>query len=176
MKKTNLEVKVLALNTLNEYAEQIYNYEKKHFSQFLGKDIFKVDGSLKQKYEHPKLEFNGQMADGTFYSVSYWFTSAYNHFDVNIKICINGGSYDVKPTTAFCQYEETRPTLFEIEKTGELKETTQQPNDYSVRYDVASLEAKAAQIKAAAEQYRKASESLPYQFKDVLYIERLTRS
>lgn len=39
------EIKVLAVNTLNEYAERFYQIEKGHYGQFIGVDIFKIDGS-----------------------------------------------------------------------------------------------------------------------------------
>ena len=172
-KKSNVEVKVIALNLLNEYAAKYLNYERTHFSQFLGKDIFKVDGSVKAKFDHDKLSDKFQMPDGTWVDVHYWFTKAYGYFNIHIKICVNGGSYDVKPTTAFCQYEEMTLTLFEV-KDG-LVETTQQDNDLTIRYDVAELQAIAAEIKQAGEVYNRVYEKMPHRFTDVFYLSRLSR-
>ena len=55
VKKTQAEIKVLAINTLYEYAEKYINHERQRLTAFIGMDIFKVDGSFKQKYDSPKL-------------------------------------------------------------------------------------------------------------------------
>lgn len=172
-KKTNLEVKVLAINTLYEYAQKFYEYEKKHFSQFIGKDIFKVDGSIKAKYEHERLSFKGQLPDGTWYNAHYWFESKYS-FDIHVKICVNGGSYDVKPTTAFCQYEEISIKLFDI-KDGSLIETESAPDFLNKRYEVSELIQQANEIKELAKRYEYEADKFPYIFKQVCDIQRLQR-
>ena len=174
MKKSNVEVKVLALNTLYEYAKKFIQYEKEFYSKFIGINIFKVDGSIKAKYEHERLSFRGKLPDGAFVDVHYWFNSSYS-FDIHIKLCINGGSYDDKPVTAFCQYEELTSTLFEL-KDNVL---TAKDNDISYldkRYNVEELTAKAKQVKELAEKYETLYNTFPYQFKDVFYLNRLTRS
>jgi len=135
LKKSNQEVKVLAINTLYEWAEKFFNYEKDHFSQFVGVDIFKVDGSIKKKYEHEKMSFRGKLPDGTFCDAHYWFTHSYNDFRITVKICVNGGSYDVKPTTAFCQYEEQGITLFKTQN-GVLLETAPDIDFLKTRYNL----------------------------------------
>lgn len=171
-KKSSIDAKVLSINTLYEWAEKFFKYEQDHFRQFLGKDIFKVDGSVKAKFEHPKLNAKGQLEDGTFYDVHYWFENRHGYFVIKIKSCINGGSYDDK--SYFCIYDEIGQTLFEV-KDGLLVETTQQPTDFSIRYDAKELQAIAENIKEAAESYRQAANKMPYAFQDVFYIERLSR-
>ena len=122
VKKTQAEIKVLAINTLYEYAEKYINHERQRLTAFIGMDIFKVDGSFKQKYDSPKLSDKLQMSDGTWVDAHYWFTHYTNSFEIHVKICINGGSYDIKPVTAFCQYEEQTFTLFN-KVDGKLIET-----------------------------------------------------
>lgn len=173
-KKTPLEVKVLALNLLQEYGQNFYNYEMLHFNKFTGQNIFKVDGSIKQKYDHEKQSFRGQLNDGTFVDIHYWFEKSSNYFDMCIKICVNGGSYDVQPSTAFCQYEKKTLTLFKLDKEGNLIEPIQD-DSFTTHYIVDEILQAAENVKIAAEQYRKVLESVPYQFRDVLYLERLTR-
>lgn len=173
--KTNVEVKVLAINTLYEYAKLIIEHEKKHFNQFIGKDIFKVDGSLKAKYEHEKLTFKGQMNDGTWFNVHSWYQKYSSSFDLKIKVCVNGGSYDVKPTTAFCQYEEISTTLYELDNNCLIASN----RDYSYLdkvYNVDELTAISLEIEKAAKEYEKVKDKMPYIFNDVFYIKRLTRS
>ena len=175
VKKSNVEVKVLAVNTLYEWAEKFYQYEKQHFQQFVGKAIFKADGSIKSKYEHQKISHEGRLADGTYVHAHYWFTSRYNSFDIHVKICVNGGSYDDKPSTAFCQYEERAIELFKINEAGELVENSNDIEWLKKRYDVAELTAIANDVKEAAKVYEAAHEKMPYIFQEVFYIERLTR-
>lgn len=172
-KKSTQEVKVLAINTLYEYAQQFYEYEKLHFGQFIGKDIFKIDGSIKAKYEHEKLSFSGKLNDGTNVNAHYWFTSRHGYFDIHVKICVNGGSYDVSPSTAFCQYEETTLTLFKIEE-NKLIETPANIDYLKNRYDVETLAKIATNIKEAAKVYEAAEDKMPYLFKGVFDVERLT--
>jgi hypothetical protein len=173
-KKTAKEIKILAINTLYEYANKFYEYEKQHFAQFVGIDIFKVDGSIKQKYTHDKLYFKGNLLDGTYFDAHYWFTYSHGWFDINVKICINGGSYDVKPVTAFCQYENQSITLFKTEN-NKLIETNTDISFLDNRYNLNELQSIAQDIKTVAQQYEQAVNKMPYIFKQVFDIERLTR-
>lgn len=171
--KTKLEIKVDAINCLNEYTEKYIAHEKNYFTQFLGKDIFKIDGSIKQKFAHEKLSDKGNLPDGSYYDAHYWFTANYGRFDIHVKICISGGSYDVKPITAYCEYQESSATLFEIKDC--LLINTEYKADFSARYNAEEISTKAKAVKEAAEKYQAIHTSFPYQFKDVCNIERLTR-
>lgn len=118
------------------------------------------------------LTFTGQLPDGTHYDVHYWFQLAHGYFDMQIKCCVNGGSYDVKPVTAFCEYQETTYTLMEFRE-GQLCETTRNNNDYSGRYDADAITKKAAALKQKEEEYEKLISSFPYLFKGVMNIRSL---
>jgi hypothetical protein len=172
-KKTREEIKVLAINTLYECAAKFYQYEKEHFNKFIGQAIFKVDGSVKAKFEHDKMTFKGQLPDGTFVNAHYWFTSRYS-FDMTVKICINGGSYDVKPNTAFCQYEETTIELFKIDKDGKIQEASNNPDYLNTRYHLSDLKKISEEIKEAAKVYELTENKMPYIFRETFYIQRLT--
>ncbi len=174
VKKTNEEIKVLAVNTLYEWAKKFFDYEYSHFKQFIGQDIFKADGTIKKKFDHEKISFEGKLPDGTYLNAHYWFESSRGYFDICVKICINGGSYDVRPATAFCQYEQQTLTLFKLDN-YHLVETATDTDFLNSRYDVESLQKTAAEIKEAAKMYEAAAAKMPYRFKDVFWIERLTR-
>ncbi len=175
-KKSNVEIKVLAVNTLYEYAEKYILHEYNRLKPLIGLDIFKVDGSFKAKYDAPKLSDKLQLADGTWVNAHYWFNNNKYGFDIHVKICVNGGSYDVTPTTAFCQYQEQSFTLFEKDENGRIKETNTDRQWLKKRYDVAELNAISAEIKQAAKEYEKTYDKMPHLFKDVYYIERLSRN
>jgi len=174
IKKTAVEIKVLAINTLYEYAEKYFNHEKQRLSAFIGMDIFKVDGSFKAKYDSPKLSDKLQLPDGTWLNAHYWFNNNNYSLDLHVKICVNGGSYDVNPTTAFCQYEEQSFTLFKKEN-GKLIETPVNNEFLNTRYNVDELTAIANNIKEAAKVYEAAAEKMPHRFNDVFWLQRLSR-
>lgn len=173
-KKTQAEIKVLAINTLYEYAQKYVNHEKTRLDAFIGLDIFKVDGSFKQKYDSPKLSDTLTLSDGTHVTAHYWFKHYSTDFGICVKICINGGSYDVKPTTAFCQYEEQYFSLFN-KVDGKLTATEIDREYLNTRYDVAQLTAIATNIKEAAKVYEAEADKMPYLFRDTFYLSRLTR-
>ncbi len=176
MKKSQIEIKVLAVNTLHKYLLEFYAHEKSFYSQFVGQDIFKADGSVKKKFEHERLSFSGFMEDGTHYDAHYWLSLAHGYFDINVKICVNGGSYDVKPVTAFCQYENQSITLFKvIDGKLTVSENETDLSGFLITYKAEDLEKLALSIKEAARVYELESNKMPYIFKQVLGIERLSR-
>jgi hypothetical protein len=168
-KKTQLEIKVLAINLFNEFATIAVAYENEHFKQFLGKDIFKVDGSVKQKYQHEPQTFKGTLKDGTHYNFHYWFSPSKSSFNMTMKICINGGSYDLHPSNAFCLYHETTTELFAKEN-GVLIESTRQRHDFTKRFSVDELLKANEAVKQAEEAFNEAKKSVPYDFHSVLNI------
>lgn len=171
-KKTNLQIKVLALNIINEHAARCYEHAMNHFSQFIGKDIFKVDGSIKQKFSHETISFEGNLPDGTHYHTHYWYQNRSGYFSINVKTCVNGGSWDVKPSTAFCLYEEINIDLFEV-KDGVLCECSRPQRDLSKRYEEAEILRAVEAAKEAAQQYNKVLEGVPYEFRDMFYLKRV---
>jgi len=173
VKKTQAEIKVMAINTLYEYAEKYILHEMDRISAFIGLDIFKVDGSFKAKYDAPKLSDKLQLPDGTFVNAHYWFNQYTNGFDINVKICINGGSYDVKPVTAFCQYEQQSFTIFNKNE-GRLIDTKKDFSYLKKRYNVNELQTIANDIKDAAKVYESEYDKMPYIFSDTFGVKRLS--
>lgn len=173
-KKSELEIKVMAVNLLREYALKYLKYELEHFNKFIGIDIFKVDGSIKQKYDHEKLSFSGQLKDGSWVDVHYYFNKYSTSMDMAVKICVNGGSYDTTPKTAFCHYEQLTVELYTLVE-NKLQASTADRNYLNERFDEASLLEKAAKVKQKAQEYEAALNSVNYLFRDVLNLYRLTR-
>ena len=174
VKKSAIEIRVLAINTLYEYAAKYYQHEKQRLTPFIGLDIFKVDGSFKQKHDSPKLSDRTKLDDGTFVDAHYWFNQYSTSFDIHVKICINGGSYDTKPTTAFCQYQELSITLFRKEN-GKLIAGDIDVSYLDERYNVDQLTAIANEVKEAAKVYESVYNKMPYLFTDVFNLSRLSR-
>lgn len=181
MKKlTAIEQKVLAINLLNDHMKIMAQEEIEFFTPAIGKDIFKQYFVLKAKYDHSREEIKGTTPEGVYFNTHCWLTKEYDGFYLNAKICINGGSYDVQPSTAFCLYENGSVKLFDVVKVQRenkidyvLENPTTDFSKLDVRYDVAELEAQALKVKEAADQYRAALESVPYIFRDTLYLKSL---
>lgn len=174
MKKTALEIKVQALNMLNSYAKTYFEQATKHFEQFIGVEPYKVDGSLKAKYVIKFEPCEGNTTDGTHYHVHAWIRERIYGLYLEVKICINGGSYDEKPVTAFCQYENLSLLICNIED-GKLATRDIQSYDFSVQYNEGQILKAADNVKQAAEKYEAVLKTVPHYFRDILYIERLTR-
>lgn len=174
MKKSNLQVKILALNLLNEYAPAYFEQATKHFEQFIGVEPYKVDGTLKAKYMLKLNEVKGKI-DGAYFDIHAWIKPSSYSIDVNIKICVSGGSYDVHPNTAFCQYDTMTLEVVRI-KDGKISQRERQPNDFTIRHSESEILAAAAEVKKAAEAYEQALSKVYYEFRDILYLSRLTRA
>lgn len=173
-KKSQLEIKVLGVNLWQKYAKQILAHELKYLDKLQGLDIFKTDGSLKQKYQYPKLEgMEGNLPDGTFYRVTYFSQISGNEYGFEITCQINGGSYEEK--TYFCLYEKNRLYPYDV-KEGKLIRNTRTYKWLDKMHDVAVLQAKADKVKKLGERYTRERDKIDYQFTDVLGVDRLTRS
>lgn len=170
-KKTSAEIKAMAINTLYEYAEKYFNYERERLLPFVGLDIFKVDGSFKQKYDSPKLSDRLTLQDGTFVDAHYWFNHYSTTFDIHVKICIHGGNYEDK--TYFCEYQEQSLTLFD-KVDNKLIDTPKDISWLKNRFDASKMQAIADKIKEAAKVYEAELEKMPYQFRNTFWLQRLT--
>lgn len=174
-KKSQIEIKVLAVNTLHKYSKKILQYEIEKLKALQGLDIWKVDGSLKQKYMYEALpEMKGKLPDGTWYSVTYWHNMSAGEYGIKVKVCVNGGSHEDR--TAFCMYDEQSFYPFKIQDGKLLLKEDFSYTWLDVVYNVADLQKKAAKIKALAELYEKERDKIYYDFHSALGIERLTRA
>jgi len=180
---TNLDAKVLALNLHNAKVLQIFNHEQNELKQFIGINPLKIDGSFKAKIKHNKLEpyHEGKKINvlglDWWVSTNYFFSVNYGRFIAHIKTCLTGGGLDnAGSCNKFCIYENSIICLFNIDENGNFQplEESQKYEAYPV-YDSAKLIETARDIRAIAEEYRRALASLPYEFHNVLNIERLTR-
>ena len=171
--KSKPEIKILAVNTLRQWAKEFYDYEKKFYSQFIGQDIFKADGSIKKKYVHEKKEAKGKLDDGTYFDVHYWFEAKYSRFDICVKACINGGSYEVRPSTAFTQYEQLSRTMFAI-KDGVIVESDVNESHLEDLFDYDGIKLLADDVKEAELAYEASLNRVPYILRESFGLKRIT--
>jgi hypothetical protein len=76
---------------------------------FLGKKVLNADGSIAKKL-NDLIKFDEVLLkpfeeDGRGTLDAYMSVTSYN-VRIQAKLCYNGGSYDVKPSTAYCVYHD----------------------------------------------------------------------
>jgi len=175
MKKSQLEVSVIAHNAMARFFPIARAAKVAHFSKFIGKSIFKVNGSLMEKCKETNgFSFDGMIEDGTTHcSVQTWVSLRNYSSDamyLTVKICVNGGSYD--DNSYFCQYLTETSDIFKYDGTLGAECTPYFP----ASFDLEAIKAAAKEAIEAAKVYESAMNKVPYQFRGLANVQRLTNS
>lgn len=127
---SSLEQRVHGTNFLNKRRLETLNSIKDEFSTLEGKKVQLSNGekskkfTLKSGFDKSNTIINGHKVNLSF---QWWYKFSYGSLILETKVCISGGSYDVQPNTAFCQYIESSDYI------GDLKDqflnNTQKIND-----------------------------------------------
>lgn len=111
MKALNqLQQRIHATNFLNKERAKILKEIEAEFKAMDGIKVQLASGEQSAKWtlkgDHFKTTktINGEK---TYLSFQWFFVFSYSYVQLRTKVCINGGSYDVRPATAFTQYVET---------------------------------------------------------------------
>jgi hypothetical protein len=175
---TSLQAKILAVNTANQHTKQIYDFLTGQLKNLIGVNPLKVDGSFKAKHEIEKLHIEKQKISmfgfNWWIDTNYYLTPKYGYLTAEIKTCITGGGQDRNGVNRYCIYEYKNIDIVKIDENGIFCENDRPREDEPI-YNEKEILQQAKEIKEAAEAYRAKANTFPYQFKDVLYIERLTR-
>jgi len=173
---TTLQKKTLAVNLLNKYGLEILNYEIKHFEKFEGIDIFKNDMTIKKKYEHDQHpEIKGKTPEGYFYHVSYYLSNQNTSFgSLRIKICLTGGSQEER--NSFTIYEDLTLYPYNIKENKiNIDRNAYGLNEGDLpQYNAEEMQEQAKKVEELAKQYEKAVSNVPYLFRNILNVQRLT--
>ncbi len=177
-KATNLQAKILAINTANKHASEIAAYEIEQLRHLIGTNPLKVDGSFKAKIKHEKKQFEkikiSMFGFDWHAHTTYYFTAEYGYFVARIKTCVSGGGSDMCGVRNYCIYENNSIDIFKIDKDGNFQESDRPAQEFP-QYQESELLSIAKEVKAAAEEYKKVFNKMPYEFRYELNIERLTR-
>jgi hypothetical protein len=179
---TPLQAKILAINTINSHAKEIFDYETEQLSKLIGTNPLKVGGEFKAKIDHKYKEIERKkiLAYGFewWQDTHYYFTAKYGYFSINIRTCVSGGGADKNGVNRHCIYEDLCIDLFKINEQGIFEAITEPFRQFKERpqYEETTLLEIKGEIEKIAEQYRNTANKLPYQFAHVLNVERLTRS
>lgn len=96
---------------------------------FKGKKICKVDNSLMKSAEVLKT-----LLPNTDNRTSIFFSFEYSSIKLKFRICKSGGSYEKKPSTAYCEYIEKNVWLGKMD--GQILKDVDTLNDIIAGYDL----------------------------------------
>lgn len=104
--KTPLTVITEGKLELNKIIKDTLKVVLPALEKFQGKKISKTDASLMKSVESLKaLMPTLKRADGSSYPIAR-INFQYNEIQIVFRICKSGGSYDVTPSTAYCEWFE----------------------------------------------------------------------
>ena len=177
-KATSLQAKIIALNNLNNFTFDIVQHETSELKKYLNQNIFKVDGSFKAKVVHSKLEIKDEKTTLNGYnwnvSIRYYHSIEYGKLNLNITVCTSGGGSDINNVSSHCIYEKSRVSIYNV-KDGVLLPLDCEQYVKQANFDESEILKAAENVRLAAIEYNKVLNSVPYEFRNVLYLERLTR-
>lgn len=113
----------LEVHTTNEF-NRVIILELAHILpllvKFIGKKIFTLKGRAKI-FEVAFLNPKPIPFEGGFVSIQRcFFTNEYNELKLRFCLCFNGGSYDVRPSTAYTKYVEREVNVGKLENNEKL--------------------------------------------------------
>ncbi len=176
VKATSLQTQILCVNTLYAHSKEIIQNEISFLLPLIGKDILKVDGSFKAKYEHQKRIFKYKVNEFGFdfwVDTHYYFTAKYGKLSIEVITTVTGGGSDKNGVNANHSQQRQGYDLFVLNN-GILSAIVETDRSYlDTPYNEADILAAAEKVKEAAKQYDAVLQSVPYLFRDVLYLQRL---
>jgi len=169
-----------AVNFLNEYIPIIVDEVKTQLDPHIGKPIFKSDGSWRKSVNWKYKPIKKQLPNGDWLDVSYYVRQQMGYIDLNINLCLNGGSYDVHPTTGFTIYQKQSLVIYTVDSCdffsrwdGNIVDFNIDLEQYNVRYTVESILQQAEIVKTEAIKFGSQVDKIPFRFRDALYLPTL---
>jgi len=178
-KATSLQAEILCLNTLYAHSKEIINHENAFLAQYVGKKLFKNDGSYLAKIPYQRLHIEKKQITAFGFTwwidTHYWHSVKYNRYEITVKTCVSGGGADKNGVSHQCNYQQQTFGLFSINDEGTLTGQLEQDREYLNRvYNEAEILAAAKEVEQAAKVYDSVLNKVPYLFRSTLYLQRLT--
>lgn len=168
----NFNKLVDAVNLLHEHVPIIVAEVLEQLAPNVGKPIFKADGSFRKSVNWEYKPIQKQLPNGDWLTVSYsiYKPNYAGCVDLRITVCLSGGSYEDKPSTAFTFYENATVTIYHLDQDGNLVDIVIDLTQYDQRYNANNLLTKAEELKTKTEQLRLSLDRFPYRFREALFI------
>lgn len=136
--KQDFEREIITKNAFKKYAKKAIAEYLPKLEQFIGKKIFLADGS-KAKIFNVKCETPVEKIEGMFVSVQIIsIKTAYRQIELTIRLCFNGGSYDVNPATGWTKYVDTQFTIGKSED-GQILDSIESIEDIVKLYNLEDI-------------------------------------
>lgn len=136
MKPTKLQLEIHGQNELKKLAKHVLTTLIPLLKPFLNQKLFTADGLSAKAKKTIDLQTIMKSVNldpllkGHFCKAHICFIeNSYNSLRLKLSICLNGGSYDVTPNTAYCQYFDQ---TFYIGKTSE--------KDYTILTELTNID------------------------------------
>lgn len=119
--RTPIEIIIEGENIIEQFTSDTANKVISALPEFIGKKITTADNTLTKKAANvlkpliTSLE-KGKLGENYISKQCYFRSSDYTLY-LHVRVCINGGSYDVQPNTAFTKYFERTVALGYLEST-----------------------------------------------------------
>ena len=173
---TSLQTQILCVNTLYTHSKEIIKNEIALLLPLIGKDILKVDGSFKAKYEHENPGFDykiNQYGFDFWVNTHYYFTSKYGILSIKVTTTVSGGGNDGSGVSVNNNQQKQEFDLFILDN-GILSALCEVNRDYmDIIFVEVDILAAAEKVKEAAKKYDAILNNVPYLFRNALYLKRL---
>jgi len=113
MKPTTMQLTVVGTNSLNKASLEILQAIIPQVEKYTGKSILIATG-LSAKFKIDKPEIKADALNNEHASCMYYFEHTSQSLWLRVRVCLNGGSYDVRPQTNYTQYFEHKFYLGQI--------------------------------------------------------------
>lgn len=165
-----------ALNIHNAKVKEYYLSALEQLAPLIGKKVRTAKNERAKAFNIELTPIRGKHGNNHL-DIHYWFEFTGRSVWLNVKTCLNGGSYDAKPVTAFCIYVENAVYLGETNDEGVLTSVANESTreSYLKNLDPVTIEVireKEAKYKEAQETARKIYDSIPEHLRKVLYLNR----
>lgn len=166
-KPNDVDLQVHALNEVNRVlSAEVYNLFPQ-LEKYIGKKLFTADGSLTKKTPITLLKTVPNALPGGYAMLNYIHISGTDTgLWLKVSVCLNGGSYDIKPNTAYCNYTDRDICIGNMEN-GIFMGTDQNTLDsykIGVVYDAEDIRLKIATYRLKKAQLETLKRSIPVKF------------
>lgn len=176
MKRSTLNIQTEGLSKLKVYSLEILNHILPQLELLKGVKIINMDGSkAKKNYNIKPYERPNDSVNNVYTSYQYYIDFGSSIW-LNVKICINGGSYD--DNTAYTNYFEQSYYIGTMEQDGmtlkavEPIEKVKEYNILSSEYTEEGLNDLINQFEAAKKTASKLFHQIPEQVRQAKFLNR----
>lgn len=172
-----LKQNIDGLNIHNKQVKEYYLSAIQQAQALIGKKIHTAKMEKSKQFNIDLPHIKEQINGAEWIDIHSWFTFSGQSVWLHIKTCYSGGSWDVKPTTAFCIYFNDGLYIGETDNDGKLMRTATEEVQKSwlitlQPVTIEEIKTKEAEYKELQERGKEIFNSVPEHLRKVLYLNR----